>query len=563
MPDGISPPLDTAGGGHDRGVLLSWVDLRTDPYSTGRDGEREVGPTLTLLFDPESPYRDRIGHVVLFYRKPTHDPKRHEDFAAADATRKEIERLGARRRIKVELVPWHGEDPTDHRSLFEFLNPQVTELGERFARQLLVVHISPGTPAMQTVWVLMAEMGLIRRPFVAVKSLRRAHRAGRPAVVPVSLDIPTFYKAFHRARPMHTAPTEVGERVLFDPHHFVSDKLKRLYADARRFARLNVPILILGERGTGKTTLASWIRSNSPFRQPQKDASWPSVPCSQYSPETMRAELFGYVKGAFTDARQDTEGLLHAADGDTLFLDEIGDISRDLQRLLIRALEEKRFTRVGATVPEESHFRLITATNLPWDELRKRLDPDFLDRISVLVLEVPPLRQVREDLPWLWRRLFQEALARAQVPAGRVHLDAAGHERVVRHLCRHPLPGNLRDLFRVAYHLIATCTDEPDPDLAGDDCIGYALEQALGGHARPVERERLPRAVAAAFAQDEPLDPLLPDGQIIPTRTVERAFRRYLAAELRRIARQRGLQPQDLCDMTDRTLQKWVKEEGG
>src|SRR5690606_8723891 len=146
---------------------------------------------------------------------------------------------------------------------------------------------------------------------------------------------------FQQARPRHVA---ASEQVLLDPRHFVSERLKRLYDRARRYAQLNVPVLILGERGTGKTTLASWIRSSSPFRDPSKDQSWPSVPCSQYSPETMRAELFGYVRGAFTDARTDTEGLLHVADGDTLFLDEIGDISRDLQRLLIRALEEKRFT---------------------------------------------------------------------------------------------------------------------------------------------------------------------------------------------------------------------------
>ena len=537
-------------------VLLSWVDLRTDPYARGRDGAREVGPTLTLLFDPESPYRGRISNVVLFYRKPSHDPKRHEDFAAADATRKEIERLGAKRRIRVELVPWHGEDPTDHRNIFDFLSPRVAELGERFAGQPLVVHISPGTPAMQTVWVLMAEMGLIRSPFEAVKSLRRAHRAGRPAVVPVRLDIPTFYKAFHKARPRHVAATE--DVVLFDPRRFVSERLKRLYADARRFAQLNVPILILGERGTGKTTLASWIRSNSPFREPKKDASWPSVPCSQYSPETMRAELFGYVKGAFTDAKQDTEGLLHAAHGDTLFLDEIGDISRDLQRMLIRALEEKRFSRVGATTPETSAFRLLTATNMPWDDLKQRLDADFLDRISVLRLEVPPLREMREDLPWLWGHIFREALKRAGAPPERIRLTPADHERVVGFLRRHPLPGNLRDLFRTAYHLLAACLDEPDPH-AGDDPVGYALEQALS--ARAAATNRRAEAVAEAFARGEPLDHLVPDGEAVATRDVERALRRYLAEEFRRIARLRGVKPQDLCDVTDRTLQKWVKGE--
>jgi DNA-binding NtrC family response regulator len=545
----------------DNCVLLSWVDLRTDPYGRGKNGERDktqAGPTLTLLFDPESPYRGGVSDVVLFYRSPSEDPKRHEDFAAAEATRKEIKRLTGNKSIQVELMPWYSEDPTDHRSIFAFLESNIGDIGERFDGQPLVVHISPGTPAMQTVWVLMAEMGLIRKPFSAVKSLRRAHRAGRPAVVPVSLDIPTFYKSFHQARPRHVEWS--GETMLLDPRHFVSSNLKRLYADARRFGQLNVPILILGERGTGKTTLASWIRSNSPFREPEKDMSWPSVPCSQYSPEIMRAELFGYVKGAFTDAKQDTEGLLHVADGDTLFLDEIGDISRDLQRMLIRALEEKRFIRVGAKTPEQSSFRLLSATNLPWTELKDRLDLDFLDRISVLVLEVPPLREVREDLAWLWRNIFQQALHRAGVAPEQINLEAAHHAHVVQHLSHHPLPGNLRDLFRVAYHLIAVAISEP-AKANYEDIVTYALAKGLGHNHHEFETEDKAKSIAAAFSEDEPLDHMLGPSEILETRSLERSFRRYLAEEIRRIARVRGVKPQELCDVTDRTLQKWVKDE--
>ena len=540
------------------GVLLSWVDLRTDPYDTRRQDQPTPGPTLTLLFDPESPHRGRIGQVMLFYRKPEHGPRGHEDFAAADATRKEIERLSSAAPIQVELIPWRGEDPTDHRGIFEFLDPKVSEIGERFLGHEMVIHISPGTPAMQTVWVLMAEVGLIRPPFTVVKSLPKAYRAGRGAVVPVSLDIPTFYKAFHQARPRQVSSAE--EMVLLDPRYFVSPRLEKLYDKARRFAQLNVPILILGERGTGKTTLASWIRSNSPFRQSEKDRSWPSVPCSQYSPETMRAELFGYKKGAFTDAKEDTEGLLHVADGDTLFLDEIGDIPRDLQRLLIRALEEKSFTRVGARIPEKSDFRLITATNLPWDELKKRLDPDFLDRISVLGLEVPPLRAIREDLPWLWQSVYAQALRRTAVAPERVRLEASDHARVVAHLAQHPLPGNLRDLFRVAYHLVAACLDGPIPD-AVQDTVAYALEHGLAQRATASSKQDVARTVAAAFASGEPLDNLVSKTQPLATKAVERALRRYLAHELRRLARANGSKPQDLCDVTDRTLQQWVKQE--
>lgn len=541
----------------DHGVLLSWVDLRTDPYLSRPDGTLDrssPGPTLTLLFDPDSPYRGRIAKAVLFYRMSHLDPRRHEDLAAAEATRREVDQHG-QRRIDVELVPWSGEDPTDHRQIFEFLDPRVADIRARYPEAPLVVHLSPGTPAMQTVWVLMAEMGLIQPPFTVVKSLRRAFRGGRPAVVPVSLDIPTFYKAFQQAKPRHVAAPEA--QVLFDPRHFVSDRLKQLYDRARRFARLNVPVLILGERGTGKTTLASWIRSNSPFRQPEKDQSWPSVPCSQYSPETLRAELFGYVKGAFTDARQDTEGLLHVADGDTLFLDEIGDISRDLQRLLIRALEEKRFTRVGARTPEKSDFRLVTATNLSWATLHDRLDPDFLDRISPLVLEVPPLREIREDLPWLWRHIFAQAVRRARVEGGTVPLDDGQHDCVVRQLARHPLPGNLRDLFRVAYHLIAASID--GETLEGTEAL--VTEALRQGTASPAahEADDPARSVAVAFANHQSLDALMEDGASLATKEVERALRRYLAEELRRIARLRGQRPQELCDVTDRTLQQWVK----
>ena len=541
-------------------VLLSFVDLRTDPYGRGRDGQRDksqAGPTLTLLFDPESPYRGKVSDMVMFYRQPDQDPAKHLDKSVAEATRKEVERLGGSKKITITLIPWQGEDPTDHQNIFGFLRAQLEAVREQHPEKKLVIHISPGTPAMQTVWVLMAEVGMIRPPFVVVKSLRRAHRAGRPAVVPVELGIPTFYKAFRTARPKMV--TDDTQPVLIDPRKFVSDKLSRLYSDAQRYARLNVPVLILGERGTGKTTLASWIRSSSPFRQAEKDQSWPSVPCSQYSPETMRAELFGYVKGAFTDARQDTEGLLHMANGDTLFLDEIGDISRDLQRMLIRALEEKQFTRVGGKVPEKSAFRLISATNQPWDQLKERLDLDFLDRISVLILEVPPLREVREDLPWLWRHIFSQAIYRAGVRTSDVHVSLTDHERIIRYVQQHPLPGNLRDLFRVAYHLIANTYEIPLANASGEDAVSNALNKALGARSSQDESYPVARKFAAAYAEASTIDALIPDNTEFSTREVERAIRKYMAEEIRRVARVRGVKPQSLCDVTDRTLQKWVK----
>ena len=537
------------------GVLLSWADRDNDPFTAGT--ERTPGPNLSLLFDLDSPYRSRISDVVLFYQEPKQAPKKHANYVAARRTQEEIEKRSRPSSPTVKLIPWPGEDVSELEPILTFLRQKVTEIGEQYTRRPLVIHISPGPKMVQTAWILMSATGAVRKPYVSVKSLRPADRKGRPAVVPIELSLPTLYNVLQETRPQKVSAQE--EEIFWDPKRFVSDKLKRLYEEeAPRYARMQTPILILGERGTGKTSLASWIRLNSPYRQQEKDKSWPSVPCGMYSSETMRSELFGYVKGAFTDAREDTEGLLHVADGDTLFLDEIGDLPNDLQRLLIRALEEKHFTRVGARVPEKSNFRLLTATNRSWDELTERLDLDFLDRISQLVLVMPALHELREDLSWIWRKVYQLALKRALVSDEPMKLTDAQHEKVIQLLCQHPLPGNLRDLFRVANRLIATHLEEPALDSV-ENAVQKALTQRLGQEIMTIKPD-VARAVARAFSGHEPLPLVLDEEHPLQTYAVLHAMRQYLGEEIRRVARQKGVKPHQLCDVSDRALQKWVKE---
>jgi DNA-binding NtrC family response regulator len=401
---------------------------------------------------------------------------------------------------------------------------------------------------MQTVWVLMAECGFIQPPFCVVKSYRKGERKGNKAVVPVKLGIETFYKVFQSSRPVRTSTAE--EKVLWDPAQFRSEKLVSLYKEARSFAKLRVPVLIMGERGTGKTTLASWIRVNSGFCRPELHNNWASVPCGQYTPETMRSELFGYVKGAFTGAEKDHDGLLKVADRDTLFLDEVGDISRDLQRLLIRAVEEGTYNRLGSNKIEKSTFRLITATNIPESELKKRLDPDFYDRIEGLRLAIPPLRQVPEDLPWLWRSSFETAVRRCGV-ATSIELTEGQHEQVVGSLSTHRLQGNIRDLLRVANRVIARIADENGADWSG------VLDYATAGLAEPNCSQRPSASLARAFAEGERLDPLLESLGSILTKQLDADLKTFLASELRRIAANKGVDPSDLCDVSSRTLRDW------
>lgn len=537
-------------------VLLSWVAVNNDPYererSTGDfrriDGKVIPGPTLTLLFDPDSPYKGFIGDVVFFHRSADDDSRESRALTeTVAAIRQQCPEL------RVSAVSWKGDDPTDHQDIYRFLRKELPALRERFTGRKLVIHLSPGTPSMHTVWVLMVETGMIAPPVEMVKSYRPDERRDRAAVVPVKLGLDTFFKVYQRQHGASQSPgTE--ERVFWDPQRFKSAKLKAVFAEARRVAQVNVPLLITGERGTGKTTLASWIRAHSQFRNPKNDTNWPAVPCGQYSPETMRAELFGYKQGAFTGATSDKEGLLARADGDTLFLDEIGDISTPLQRLLIKAVEEHIYSPLGSTEVLKSRFRLITATNRDLGALRNKLDPDFLDRISMLRIEMPPLRDIPEDIPWLWDQVLQEAVRRTGRTVENVDMVIASRA-ILPLLRRESLPGNMRDLFVAAYRMVAAIGDAFDP-MPPDKAVEYAM----AGLAHPTAHcGDATEEVLRRFVDRNPLDPCIQSLGKLDTKRLFAEVKRYIASEVRRYAKVRGLKPEEVCDVAERTLRDWEK----
>ncbi|TNF32992.1 MAG: sigma-54-dependent Fis family transcriptional regulator [Deltaproteobacteria bacterium] len=535
-------------------VLLTWLATRNDPYERDKSGgafkePRVWGPTLTLMADPESPYKGRIDDVVVFRQA---GPK------AADHTRVYEELVAALEEHemapRLHPVLWDHDDPTDHAAIYDFLRTEVPRIRRQFRDRELVIHLSPGTASMHTVWVLMCETGFISQPFTAVQSLRPGERRGRAPVNALRLGVDTFFKRWQETKP--AAARLDDHQSLWDPSQFRSTKMRALYDEARRAARLKIPVLILGERGTGKTTLASWIRLKSPFRKSALDSAWPAVPCGQYTNETMRAELFGYRKGAFTGATTHKAGLLAEASGDTLFLDEIGDVSKDLQRLLIKVLEDGTFQPVGSTKVERTDVRLLTATNLPDNELRGRLDADFLDRISAFTLTVPPLREIPDELEWLWPNVLDEAARRAAAPTRYAQLPKRHHARFVSALQRHPLPGNIRDLFRVAWRFLAARADDDAP-LNVEDAVDYALA-AIDRDAAP---DGSSRTIARAFADMEPLPPsLVAETPLDPNRVID-DFKAWFAAEARALGQRTGQPLGDLVTVTDRTLRNWRKDD--
>ncbi len=504
-----------------------------------------------MLTDPASSYAGQIKDMIVL-RQGGPEAETH------DRIYSELVDALAEHAPQVQLHPqvWVHDDPTDHAAIYEWLRALLPGIRRRFKGRELVIHLSPGTAAMHTVWVLMAETGFIEPPFTAVQSSRQSERKGRPAVVPLSLGVDTFFKRWQETRPA----TEADQRqsLLWDPRQFRSARLRELYDDARRVARLRVPVLILGERGTGKTTLASWIRFRSPFRKPELDTAWPAVPCGQYTPETMRAELFGYRKGAFTGATSDRSGLLERADGDTLFLDEIGDISRDLQRLLIKVLEEGIYQPLGSPSIHRTDLRLLTATNLDPERLRERIDADFLDRIRAFTLTVPPLREVPEELEWLWPTVLEEAARRARALDRYTRMGDRQTAHVLRALRAHPLPGNVRDLFRVAWRFLSARSDDDAP-LTVRDAVDYALLALDGGS--PSAETAVVYSLARTFADRRAIEPaLLEDGPLDPERVMSE-FKGWFGQEVAALADRLQRPEKELATVSDRTLRNWRRND--
>src|SRR6476661_5904476 len=189
---------------------------------------------------------------------------------------------------------------------------------------------------------------------------------------------------------------------IVDPSGFegvigTSPSMRKVIQTARQVAPSDIPVLILGESGTGKELIARAIHAHSKRRKGRLVA----MNCAGFAPTILEDELFGHVKGAFTDARTDREGRFEHADGGTLFLDEIGDMPHDMQAKLLRTLESGEVVRLGSNEPIHVDVRLISATNRNIDQLvgDKQFREDLYFRIKGVTIQIPPLRERREDIP--------------------------------------------------------------------------------------------------------------------------------------------------------------------
>jgi len=214
--------------------------------------------------------------------------------------------------------------------------------------------------------------------------------------------------------------------------------MRRVFDLVTKVIDTTITVLLTGETGTGKTLLARYIHHHGP----RKDKFFVEQNCGALPESLLESELFGHKRGAFTGAVQDQKGLFEAADGGTVFLDEISEMSPLLQVKLLQILQEGRFRRVGDSTYRQVDVRIISATNKDLDaEIKKgHFRSDLYYRINVFPIHIPPLRERSEDIPLLAAHCLKKYSRRFRSPV------AGFNEEVVSELCRYGFPGNVREL---------------------------------------------------------------------------------------------------------------------
>jgi DNA-binding NtrC family response regulator len=251
---------------------------------------------------------------------------------------------------------------------------------------------------------------------------------------------------------------ELGRRYEIDNIIGRSAPMQEVFATVMRVAPTRATVLLAGESGVGKDLIARAIH----FHSPRRDKPFVKINCTALPENLMESELFGYEKGAFTGAMTAKPGKFEAADGGTVFLDEIGDVPPAIQVKLLRVLQEREIERLGSNKTRHIDVRVLAATNV---DLRMALEngtfrEDLYYRLNVLPMNIPPLRDRKDDIPYLAEYFAKKVSKDMDTPECKVS------EGAIEKLMAYPWPGNVRELENVIERSIVLCGR---PTLQADD----------------------------------------------------------------------------------------------
>lgn len=340
----------------------------------------------------------------------------------------------------VDLQEVSLSSPIDYASIYAEVSKHLKDIGLPRQDVELTFHLSPGTPAMASIWIMLAKT---RFP---AKLIQTSKEHGLQTVdFPFDLAsdfLPEFLqRSAERIDRLAYGPTESSPH--FSKILHSSNAVSRQIQLARRIAAHDVPVLILGETGTGKELFAEAIcaaseRAGKPFI---------AINCGAISPELANSELFGHIKGAFTGANSSRKGHFQEAHGGTLFLDEVGDLPLETQVRLLRALQAKEVVPLGDSKSIKVDVRIIAATHrdLAADVSSGRFREDLFHRLAVGILHLPPLRERDGDIDLLADAFLNQinADAKGKPEAQEKKISASARKL----LALHPWPGNIRELY--------------------------------------------------------------------------------------------------------------------
>ena len=351
-----------------------------------------------------------------------------------------IQWLGSLTKAKIVLHIEKLTGPTRFSEIYEAASRVATDIRSRHGKDVsLTFHLSPGTPAMAAVWIILAKT---RFPAELIESSLK--EGVKTTSIPFDISAEFIPDLLLR---QDSRLERLAEGL--PPHapefaHLVhrSGSMKRVILKARHVAPRSVAVLIEGETGTGKELLARAIHQASP----RCDKPFIPVNCGAIPNELLESELFGYEKGAFTGADRQKKGYFEAADGGTLFLDEIGELPGPAQVKLLRAIQEKEITRIGSTRPTPFDTRIIAATHrdLLCEIAEGRFREDLFYRIAVAVLKIPPLRDRTGDVGLIIDFLLDQIYTESGEEPGLIRKKFSSGAKNL--MLQYAWPGNVREL---------------------------------------------------------------------------------------------------------------------
>ena len=492
-------------------VLASWIghnDMRAMAISLPQRQRDEIllalpgplpaagefGPIKSLL------YHERFDEIRLLSNYPAAWEKAFGDW------------LGE----PVHVTHVDLKNPTDYTDIFTLADAELAKLkAERdWTETDLAIHLSPGSPTMTAVWLL---LGKTRYPATFYQTYK-----GKAWVtdVPFNLAVDFAPEVFRHpdAHLQHLTSLSPGEIEGFQQIVGDSRAIRLAVGRAKRAAVRNVPVLILGESGTGKELFARAIHQSSSRRA----GPFLAINCAAVSRELLESELFGHAKGAFTGADRDRKGAFEEADAGTLFLDEVSECDMAMQAKLLRVLQppddadpcHRTYYRVGESEPRHSSVRVIAATNadLPAAMNQARFREDMYYRLAVITIKIPPLRERQGDITAIAGYLVDRINKQfALEEPGYQHKSLS--DSAIVFVQRHRWPGNVRQLYNallqaavmaegdtIDKHDIADAVAEVDAEARLDN----VLEQPLGEdfnlqeHLNDIHRHYLRRAMQEA-----------------------------------------------------------------